>query len=385
MNRSVLISFSLSLLMAFFPASVAAQGEIPPEESSSGAVVCPPGVYLTPPDDCLPLGPSAYLTELAALGIPNPARPLPASAPDPALAKVPYWYFKVDSGGVPLYPSLDAAVAQAGAGRYLAPGFTYIAYVDRIDTGRGVYYLTSSGGWMPGKGSRISYSDFQGLEFGSAPRNAFGWVLAEAEVKSAPGYGAPDTGRKLYRFNIVQVYNSQEADGMKWHLIGPEEWIEGRLLAVVFPAKMPPEGVDNGRWIEVDLEQQTLAVYGDQKLIFATLISSGVEPFWTKPGLFSIYKMKETEDMSGGSIADPSDYYYLEKVPWTMYFDQARALHGTYWHTYFGYPQSRGCVNLSIGDARWVFDWAREGDWVYVHDSSGLTPTDPSLYGAGGA
>ena len=76
----------------------------------------------------------------------------------------------------------------------------------------------------------------------------------------------------------------------------------------------------------------------------------------------------------------PTDFYYLDNVPWTMYFDKARALHGAYWRTRFGYPQSHGCVNLSVGDAHWLYNWANEGDWVYVHDPSGLTPTDPALY-----
>jgi hypothetical protein len=33
-----------------------------------------------------------------------------------------------------------------------------------------------------------------------------------------------------------------------------------------------------------------------------------------------------------------------------------------------------------VGDAHWLFNWAREGDWVYVYDPSGQTPTDPALY-----
>ena len=88
-------------------------------------------------------------------------------------------------------------------------------------------------------------------------------------------------------------------------------------------------------------------------------------------------KRNQTETMRNN---DPTDYYYLDNVPWTMYFDKARALHGAYWRTRFGYPQSHGCVNLSVGDAHWLFNWAHEGDYVYVHDSSGLTPTDPALY-----
>jgi hypothetical protein len=33
-----------------------------------------------------------------------------------------------------------------------------------------------------------------------------------------------------------------------------------------------------------------------------------------------------------------------------------------------------------VGDSRWLYDWAVEGDFVYVHDPSGQTPTDPNLY-----
>jgi lipoprotein-anchoring transpeptidase ErfK/SrfK len=126
-----------------------------------------------------------------------------------------------------------------------------------------------------------------------------------------------------------------------------------------------------------------MMVYEDGRLLFATLMASGVDPFFTQPGLFTIYEKKPLETMQGAFEADRSDFYYLEDVPWTMYFDQARALHTAYWRTFFGYPQSHGCVNLSPGDAKWVFDWANEGDYVWVHDPSGMTPTDPNLYGPG--
>jgi hypothetical protein len=39
--------------------------------------------------------------------------------------------------------------------------------------------------------------------------------------------------------------------------------------------------------------------------------------------------------MQGAFEADRSDFYYLEDVPWTMYYDQARAIHTAYWRTSF--------------------------------------------------
>jgi lipoprotein-anchoring transpeptidase ErfK/SrfK len=149
----------------------------------------------------------------------------------------------------------------------------------------------------------------------------------------------------------------------------------------VDPRASPPEGVTGSRWIEINLAEQTLAVYQDNHLVFATLVSSGVDAYWTRPGVFHIYEKKDTETMSGSTEANRSDYYYLEDVPWTMYFDDKRALHGEYWHTRLGYQHSHGCVNLSVGDAHWLYDWAGIGDTVYVYDPSGKTPTDPSSYG----
>jgi lipoprotein-anchoring transpeptidase ErfK/SrfK len=163
------------------------------------------------------------------------------------------------------------------------------------------------------------------------------------------------------------------------------QWLERRYIRQFKANPTPPEGVDNGRWIEVNLYEQTLAVYDNNTLVFATLVATGMDPFFTRPGLFKIERKLDLETMSGAFEADGSDYYYLEDVPWTMYFDEARALHGAYWRTWFGFEQSHGCVNLSVADARWIYEWAHEGDYVYVWDPSGKTPTDPALYTKGGA
>ena len=50
--------------------------------------------------------------------------------------------------------------------------------------------------------------------------------------------------------------------------------------------------------------------------------------------------------------------YYLPEVPYTMYFYEGYALHGTYWHNNFGQRMSRGCVNLQTDNAKQLFEWA---------------------------
>jgi hypothetical protein len=270
----------------------------------------------------------------------------------------------------------------ATGGEVLFPGFVYIGYADRVDTGHGIYYLTQSGGWIPGKGERVGeIPAFQGLEFRSTPRASFGWTFEQVPIRSGPGLGFPEIGSRLQPFSVVRIYSSQGTGVDEWNMIGSNQWIEARKVAQVLVDASSPEGTNGSpRWIDVDLAEQTLAVYQDRRLVFATMIASGMEPFWTRPGTYQIQRKVESETMRNN---DPADFYYLENVPWTMYFDGPRALHGAYWRTRLGYPQSHGCVNLSVGDARWIYDWATPGDWVYVHDPSGQTPTDPALYKGG--
>lgn len=248
--------------------------------------------------------------------------------------------------------------------------------------------MIDQGVWMRGEDlSRISaMPNFQGRQFSQTPTQDFGWVLFEVQSQKLPGYeNRNQTIRIYYRYTLVQIYRIEQIGDLDWYLIGPDEWVEGRQVARVTPNPTPPEGVSGGRWVEVNLAEQTVAVYENEVMIFATVISSGIPGQWTQPGLFQAYKKKANETMSGSFTSDRSDFYYLEDVPWTIYFDQSRAFHGTYWHNGFGVPQSRGCVNLSPGDARWVFDWIEEGDWIFVWDPTGETPTDPALYGSGGA
>lgn len=377
MKKIVTFLFIASICLSTSTTTARAQESTPPTEPDNGGVVCEPGVYLTEPPDCQIFGPSAYLTDLAKIGISIPPRPLPASKPDPSLTQLPYSYFHLDKDYVPVY----STPGEKGSGvQQFPPGFVYVTYTDRVDQG-GVYYLMQNGGWIPGKGARVGeISNFQGLEFTSTPRNSFGWAFEQIPVLNAPSYGAGKTGEQIYPFQTVTIYTTQVAENEEWYLIGPNQWVEGRKVARVIPNTTPPTGITVNRWIDVDLSEQTLAVYDNNRLVFATVIASGLEPFWTRPGLFQIYQKKATETMRNN---DPSDFYYLDNVPWTMYFDGARALHGAYWRTRFGYPQSHGCVNLSVGDSHWVFNWAVEGDWVYIHDPSGKTPTDPALYNGG--
>jgi hypothetical protein len=209
--------------------------------------------------------------------------------------------------------------------------------------------------------------------------------LSSTRTVSEPGFGKPLTNHWVNRYETVWIYDVERVGNLDWYQVGPGEWLEQRLLAVVNPDPTVPEGVEDNRWISINLYEQTLMVYEDGQLVYATLVSSGLKGWWTQPGVFQVYTKLDGDRMMGAFEADRSDYYYLEDVPWTLYYDKARALHGAYWHNGFGYPRSHGCVNLSLIDAHWLYNWSEEGTWVHVFDPSGETPTDAEQYGVGGA
>ena len=122
-----------------------------------------------------------------------------------------------------------------------------------------------------------------------------------------------------------------------------------------------PAGVgENERWVDVNLSEQRAYAYEGERLINAFTVSTGTWLHPTVTGTYQIYVMYRYADMSGPG-------YYLPDVPYVMYFYDGYGLHGTYWHNNFGTPMSHGCVNLSIPDAGWLFDWASIGTVVNVH------------------
>jgi hypothetical protein len=41
-----------------------------------------------------------------------------------------------------------------------------------------------------------------------------------------------------------------------------------------------------------------------------------------------------------------------------LFYHNAFAIHGAYWHDIFGNKKSHGCTNVAPADARWLFYWS---------------------------
>jgi hypothetical protein len=226
--------------------------------------------------------------------------------------------------------------------------------------------------WLPEKvlgPVNKAVSKFAGVELPNGmPSQRFGWVLLDTKPSRTPG-AHPVTGTpEMKRYTLVNIFATEDVKGWTWYLVGPDQWIVQTRVAEVHPVARP-EGV-SGKWVAVDLYEQTLIAFEDDKAVFATLISSGLPKWPTAEGTFKIYDRHEEIKMSGEG--GQPDFYYLPEVPWVMYFNDAQqALHGAYWHDGFGFRHSHGCVNMSMTDSQWVFNWTQDvpNATVYVYHS----------------
>jgi lipoprotein-anchoring transpeptidase ErfK/SrfK len=119
-------------------------------------------------------------------------------------------------------------------------------------------------------------------------------------------------------------------------------------------------GGNGAHWIDINLSEQMLYAYEGDVLVNSFLVSTGVAATPTVTGSYKMYARYLYADMHGPG-------YFLPDVPYVMYFYKSYGIHGTYWHNNFGTPMSHGCVNMSIPDSGWIFNWSTFGTKVVVH------------------
>lgn len=309
------------------------------------------------PEDCLALMES----------FPEP-RVLPIQQDGLTLGTYSFW--QVENTQPPVYDAPGGTVV-----RQMNPGFNFVRVVDTSVEG---WVQIETGEWL--QRAVVSYNEasyFTGVRVLDGLENRFAWVLGTLYSSAYPG-GPQDVenGRLMFRYDRVNIFSEAlDEDGWRWYMVGPNQWIEQRMVAKAFRIERP-EGVE-GRWVAVDLYEQTLVAYENDTPVYATLVATGVPGWETNEGVFEVWARLDRDRMSGATGAP--DGWDLQSVPWVMYFDESISLHGTYWHDNFGYRQSRGCVNLSISDAAYVYDFLLSTDqtddneqpvnYVYVHSS----------------
>lgn len=337
------------------------------------AYLCTRALSLRNPDRCPPYGPGAREIRLAALRaqLPDPLPALPVEQlPRPAGAVTAFTYGQITSLPAPTYRHPAEAAAGITPVRTFVSNINWVSVRGRVDYGGEVWYQINAEEYL--QAAHVQFpepSRFQGVVVAEQPVQPFGWLRRELAPSPAPG--APSQpGLTLAHRAIVAIFASGDFDGQRWDMIGPDQWVRHDYVAQVTP-KSPPPGVPAGaKWIEVDTYEQTLAAYEGERLVYATLTTTGRPVDLTPLGLFRIFRKVRGALMQ--SIDRPMDdryWYYLEDVEHAQFFNDRISLHAAYWHDAFGAVRSNGCVNLAPLDARWLYGWTAPqltpgGSWV---------------------
>ena len=294
-----------------------------------------------------------------------------------AVLPLTYAYVTTDNAPVYAHPSQSAPLRNLGA------GYLWVSLANAqpfVYDGQTWYQINVNEYVRADNLSVYQPSHFKGVAPATHPERPFAWLVYSAQPSSQPGESPAVDAPLLPRYTLVDILEQQQVGEWTWYRVGENQWVEQRNVGVVTPVSRP-EGVGaNEKWIEVNLFEQTLAAYEGDRIVYATLVSSGL-PYWkTQTGLFRMWATVQQAKMSGRD--GYADYYFLEDVPYAMYFYQSFALHTAYWHDLFGFPHSHGCVNLAPQDAQWLFNWVtpvsesnwtlssdeNPGTWVWVHD-----------------
>ncbi len=190
----------------------------------------------------------------------------------------------------------------------------------------------------------------------------------EKPVTAPGGVYVVQVGDNLFRIGLrhnVSVAALKAANGLYSDVV-----YVGQRLTIPAPgstpaaapaaAPAPGHGASGEKWIDVNLSTQTIVAYQGYTAVYSARVSTGLWGTPTVVGTFNIYAKYLSTPMSGPG-------YYLPNVPHTMYFYKGYAIHGAYWHNNFGTPMSHGCVNLSLPDAEWFYNWAPMGTKVVTH------------------
>lgn len=288
---------------------------------------------------------------------------------------LPGTYGDVRNSNAVVYASI-AAIKKGQVSRQLT-GHTVVHKIDEVDVDGRLFWKTAAGEYILAADLKpYKPSDFHGayLEKGISLPMVF--VMPGASF-TKPGINSPSiiplaAGRGIAKV-LERVQTGRGGNGSPpsyKYRIGEDEWISGPLLRYVQEVPVPEDIQPNERWIDINLRNQVLVAYEGYQPRYATLVSAGrLDP--TPRGIFRIY-LKYGETSMGSEMGDDRPYL-IENVPWAQFFQAGIALHCAFWHNGFGYPRSRGCVNLAPIDARLLYHWASPvppPGWLSQHGSA---------------
>jgi hypothetical protein len=179
------------------------------------------------------------------------------------------------------------------------------------------------------------------------PRFFYGQVVWVDQIR------VDETSQVWYRLN--EKYGS-----------GDIFWGQAEAFRPITSKEIAPINLNaTNKHIVVRVWNQTLScMEGNTEVHFARISSGALYDAWgnrvdawqTPVGDSPIWRKAVSLPLSGGSAAAG---WSLPAVGWiSLFVGTGVAIHSTFWHNNYGEPSSRGCVNATPEDAKWVFRWS---------------------------
>lgn len=230
----------------------------------------------------------------------------------------------------------------------------------------GSYWHTQSGGYVrTGAVSTLrTGATFQGVRLEGATHLPAAFAISAVTPTYTQVGTAMHASGRAPRLTYFQLTGDPPVriGADEYHRTSDGLFVRSRNVRLVTIHEPPSDLAPNEKWVDVNLDHQSLVAYEGTTPVYVTLVSTGLrrrgsatDNYETIQGAFRIQSKHVATTMDGNSNDGP---YSIEDVPWVMYFEQSFALHGAFWHNGFGLMHSHGCVNLSPPDARWVFGWS---------------------------
>ena len=193
---------------------------------------------------------------------------------------------------------------------------------------------------------------------------AWRWSTLPASLTSQWTAGQADEITKAAVMAFENV-NNLTVDGEA----GPEVW--STLLTDVAAGKTNPNPYTYVFVTKVLPENLTAYVNGVAQFV-GIPVNTGAPGADTQDGTFAVFEHVKASDMKG---TNPNGTKYNDPdVPWASYFNGGDALHG-FVRAQYGFPQSNGCVEMSVADAGALWPYTPIGTLVtVVGPSSGPGP-----------
>ncbi|NRA36361.1 MAG: L,D-transpeptidase [Polyangiaceae bacterium] len=217
----------------------------------------------------------------------------------------------------------------------------------------------------PSEFSGVELSDELQLPVGYiVKRGVRAWFLDEQIVSKRE--------RLDYHKRLELTGRFRSVRGVQFWALSDGRWVRHKDITIIRKrSKYPVFATGDQKWVDVSVITGTATLYEGRTPVFVTLVTVGRDRLGdpknsdsTARGEFNVVGKHIT-----ATASDPKGFANnvdIFDTPWVLELDNGQLMHGAYWHDRFGIEHGPGNIQLSVADAKRVWQWATPtlpGNW----------------------